>query len=290
MRTTHPRNVAWIGILTLAIATSQAFAFSSGPPDHMAGNPPAFTSCQQCHGTAVGDGMLALLDLPASYEEGVAYDLRVELQDPGQMRWGFELTVLDDVMNEQAGTLEITDAVNTQLSDNPSPDADFVKHTGTGTFAGTPDGPVTWDFRWVAPAGDADLTFYVAGNAANNNGNTSGDFIYLITAELSASTIGVELDPAPALATGLGASYPNPARFAASIPYHLGAAEHVTLRIMDVNGRVVRQLLDRPQAAGTYEASWDGRDATGQRAASGIYFIVLDAGEAQTLERLVITR
>lgn len=168
-------------------APAAALAFSSGPPDGFAGNPPAMIDCTACHyefQTNSGKGSLALTDLPASFVPGVAYDLTVVLSDPGQRRWGFELTVVGEDPEVEGGAMVVTDAVNTQLSDSGDPFPDYLKHTSAGTRAGTPDGPVTWTFRWVAPDLSA-VSFYLAGNAANNDGSPGGDYIYVRSYEVS---------------------------------------------------------------------------------------------------------
>jgi len=79
----------------------------------------------------------------------------------------------------QGGQLEVTDAVQTQISIDPETEADYLKHTFDGIHDGTPDGPVTWQFAWVAPSpGQASVTFYLAGNAADGDFSLSNDYIY----------------------------------------------------------------------------------------------------------------
>ncbi|HWN82981.1 MAG TPA: choice-of-anchor V domain-containing protein, partial [Candidatus Udaeobacter sp.] len=139
--------------LLLAAALASACAVSAspgGPPDGFAGNPPANITCRDCHGYAVGDGALALLGVPPAFTPGASYDLTVQLQDPGQRRWGFELTVID-APSHAAGTLQVVDAVRTQLSDHPGSEPDYLKQTLEGTQNGTLNGPVIWPFQWIAP-------------------------------------------------------------------------------------------------------------------------------------------
>jgi hypothetical protein len=179
----------WVlaGALALGTVSGNAFAFSSGPPDDFCGNPPDMNYCTLCHNSFPlnsGDGSLTLNGLPAAFEPGVSYDLSVVLGDPGQRRWGFELTVVNDLA-ERGGTLEVTDFTNTQLSSGAL--RDFVKHTFPGTYADTP-GPTTWDFRWTAPTDDAQVTFYLAGNASNNSASPSGDYIYAISVTVDRET------------------------------------------------------------------------------------------------------
>ncbi len=153
-------------------------AFSSGPPDGKTGAP-GEGLCSDCHSNSSdGDGSLSLSGVPTEYAFDQTYMLTVTIEDPDQQRWGFEITA-SDPSNNAAGEFTITDAVNTQLSDNASPSKDYVKHTSDGTMLGVEDGPVNWDFDWTAPSSDVgEITFYLAGNAANGNFANSGDFIY----------------------------------------------------------------------------------------------------------------
>lgn len=169
-------------ILILLALSSVLWAFSGGPMDNMAGEPPAFNNCTFCHVTHdlnSGDGYM-YIDGPTEYTPGERYTVTVTLYDPGQSRWGFELTALYG-NNQQAGTFVVTDEINTQLSDNPGSSPDFIKQTSAGTFAGTENGPVSWSFDWIAPSPAAGtITCYATGNAADNNGLQSGDYIYRV--------------------------------------------------------------------------------------------------------------
>jgi hypothetical protein len=106
-------------------------------------------------------------------------DLFVELEQTGQSRWGFELTVLD-AADQPAGTIVRTDQDRTQIG--TANGRQYLKHTFAGTDAGTGDASPGWAFQWTAPAQGAGIvTFYVAGVAANNNNNNSGDYTYTET-------------------------------------------------------------------------------------------------------------
>jgi flagellar hook capping protein FlgD len=84
---------------------------------------------------------------------------------------------------------------------------------------------------------------------------------------------------------------PNPANPRAKMIYVLprnGEAGYgVKLRIYDVNGRLVRKLVDGVQPAGPHLAVWDGTDDAGRGVASGHYFARIDAG--QYSERVGVT-
>jgi hypothetical protein len=163
--------VAAVTLLPLLV-----LGFSNGPNDGLTGAP-GEGLCTNCHSGNPVNGSVEITGAPVAYKLGETYTITVTVQDPGQTRWGFELTA-KDTANDGAGTFTITDATNTQLSDQPAPNADYVKHTSLGTYAGTA-GPATWQFDWTSPSSNVgDITFYAAGNAANNNGSSSGDNIY----------------------------------------------------------------------------------------------------------------
>jgi hypothetical protein len=66
-------------------------------------------------------------------------------------------------------------------------------------------------------------------------------------------------------------NYPNPFNSATAISYHIPVVQHVSLAIYDINGRLVRTLVNEKKDDGYYTAQWDGRDNRGHGAPSGVY-------------------
>jgi flagellar hook assembly protein FlgD len=62
----------------------------------------------------------------------------------------------------------------------------------------------------------------------------------------------------------------------------------VSLRVYDVDGRLVRKLTDRVAVAGEHTARWDGRDETGVPVASGIYYYRIDAAGFRASGKMVM--
>jgi hypothetical protein len=64
---------------------------------------------------------------------------------------------------------------------------------------------------------------------------------------------------------------PNPFNPITSIAYQIPDRGHVTLRIYDVHGKLVRELIDDTRAPGSHTVNWNGQDQAGRRAVSGVY-------------------
>ena len=95
--------------------------------------------------------------------------------------------------------------------------------------------------------------------------------------------------------TALLPNYPNPFNPETWIPYHLAEPAHVVLTFYSVDGKVVRRLDLGHQAAGYYQsrsraAYWDGRNAVGERVASGLYFYTLTTGDFAATRKMLIMK
>ena len=64
----------------------------------------------------------------------------------------------------------------------------------------------------------------------------------------------------------------------------------VRLVVYSVLGERVKTLLDMPQDSGYHAVRWDGRDAAGREAASGVYLCRLSAGECGDTKKLMVLR
>ncbi|MFH1221014.1 MAG: FlgD immunoglobulin-like domain containing protein, partial [Candidatus Eisenbacteria bacterium] len=71
---------------------------------------------------------------------------------------------------------------------------------------------------------------------------------------------------------------PNPFRDGTAIRFDLPQPGHVRISVFDVQGRLVRELIDEPRTAGSYVVAWDGKDGLGSKVSGGIYFVRLEAG------------
>jgi hypothetical protein len=96
--------------------------------------------------------------------------------------------------------------------------------------------------------------------------------------------------PATPLATYLAQNHPNPFNPSTRIAFGLSAPGHVSLRIYDAAGRLVRTLYDGYREAGVYAETWDGRGDAGRAATSGVYFYKLQAGAFTETKKMVLLK
>lgn len=104
-----------------------------------------------------------------------------------------------------------------------------------------------------------------------------------ITGSAAGSRAGAELSGS-LKALGQGASS------APVLEYSLASRARVSLRLFDVQGRMVRTLVDQDAAPGAFRAAWDGRTDSGTSAGRGIYFARLMADGRVVDTRKVLIR
>jgi hypothetical protein len=75
-----------------------------------------------------------------------------------------------------------------------------------------------------------------------------------------------------------------------SLPGEYGKSVHASIRVYDVGGRQVANLLEGSRSPGADRLSWDGTHMGGGPAPSGIYFIELTAGDSRVVKKLALTR
>lgn len=95
--------------------------------------------------------------------------------------------------------------------------------------------------------------------------------------------------PAPAVLQMLQ-NYPNPFNPSTVIEYETPETAVVTVRIYNLQGALVRELLHGTQAAGRHRVTWDGTDGAHARAASGVYFYTLKCGKLTLSKKLILVK
>ncbi|MDZ7264570.1 MAG: S8 family serine peptidase [candidate division KSB1 bacterium] len=85
-------------------------------------------------------------------------------------------------------------------------------------------------------------------------------------------------------------NYPNPFNPQTTIAFDLPQPGMVDLKIYNIKGEMVRTLLARNLAAGSYRLQWLGDDERGLPMASGIYFCRLSNGDLTETRKLILLK
>ena len=88
----------------------------------------------------------------------------------------------------------------------------------------------------------------------------------------------------------LGQNAPNPFNPTTTVCFSLAGEADVELLVHDVAGRHVQTLASGRFPAGQHAVVWDGLDADGREAASGIYFYGLRVGDSHERRKMVLLK
>jgi uncharacterized protein (TIGR03437 family) len=280
--------IALVGVpcLILWLNGKRAEAFREGPPTGYT-NAPGEQNCTACHfGTPnTGGGSLSIIGLPATYNAGQEITITVTISQSGRNRFGFELTAVNDG-GSGAGILTVTDSTRTQESNGDSGRM-YILHTEVGTNP-TGAGTNSWSFKWTAPPTSmGKVTFYAAGNAANNDFAPTGDLIYTtstsinpgaaanpVVTTVSAASFAPNGPVAPlSIAAGFGANLATSVADAPSQPLPTSLAG-TTVKVKDstgaeqfaglfhVQGNQINYLIPQGTANGTATITVTSSDST----------------------------
>lgn len=94
----------------------------------------------------------------------------------------------------------------------------------------------------------------------------------------------------PVFVNRLSQNFPNPFNPETWIPYQLASDTNVSLHIYDLQGRRIYSKALGYRKTGSHTAYWDGRNATGESVASGVYFYAIQAGTFHATRKMFIQR
>ena len=181
------------------------------------------------------------------------------------------------------------------------PDGDTLKYILSGTDAGLfRIGKKTGQLRTHRPLNfEAKNTYSVAVTVSDNRWHvTIGVTIMVVDVQENRNMPEVPGAPArsvPPAETALLANYPNPFNPETWIPYQLSKPAQVTVTLYNIQGVIVRELALGHKPAGVYRirsraVHWDGRNASGEKVATGVYFYTFTAGDYTATRKMLIRK
>jgi len=85
-------------------------------------------------------------------------------------------------------------------------------------------------------------------------------------------------------------NYPNPFNPSTTIEYQIPDPAEVSVRVYDLHGALVAELLHETQTAGVHSVTWDGTDSNRTPVASGVYLYAVECGGSALSKRLILVK
>ena len=141
----------------------------------------------------------------------------------------------------------------------------------------------TFEWKVTAEPGTKCL-IRVSDNETSASDNSDAVFTidYAAGVEKSTETIPTEF--------GLNQNYPNPFNPSTTINFNVPKTEYVTIYIYNINGGLVKTLVNQQLNAGHHTIIWNSRDEAGRAVSSGLYFYRMDAGNFSKTHRMLLLK
>jgi hypothetical protein len=161
--------------------------------------------------------------------------------------------------------------------------------TGVGDYVHPPAGTDVNDFFYDGPP---ILIDQVRFNMQTDRGReTIGNSWYPTLHFFGTSAVATSAaEETPGETTQLLPNFPNPFNPKTTLSFTVSMSGHAQLGIYDIQGRLLRVLIDQFVTAGTHHAEWDGHDAEGIRMSSGIYFSKLITKDSVQTSKMVLVK
>jgi hypothetical protein len=215
-----------------------------------------------------------------NYEPLTTYSISIKVAKPTVNLFGFAAEILSS-SNVNAGTIIVTDNVHTQIKTRTVTGVsrrNIVHKLNGGASADS----AVFTFNWTAPDTIAgDIIMYFAGNAANANGNVSGDYIYTNTQLISPATVNKTDE---LITTDPFSVYPNPAKENISLHYSLPKNEMVEVKLYSLSGSLCYSLLKTYKSSGKIDDLID----IPAECLPGLYLLSLESPSGRISRKLMI--
>ncbi len=203
-----------------------------------------------------------------------------------------------EVGQEMSIIWNLTDEYPQGVQCNVYLDGPTFYQIAVGLFVGT-NGAITWEIPSFIEPGNSYRVRVVATDTNGQQGMDSSNGTFTIAESGGGHgggpppceyPCGALPRKPPVYLTDLLPANPNPFNQSTRIRFSLENSDEVALRVYDVNGRVVRTVVNGFRERGAHDMMWDGRDDAGRELASGVYFVGLQTTRHRLNQKVVVIR
>ena len=85
-------------------------------------------------------------------------------------------------------------------------------------------------------------------------------------------------------------NYPNPFNPSTTIDFSVPNLSDINISVYDINGRLVKTLMNNTLTSGTYSVVWNGDDMNGNAVSAGIYMYSLTSDEISITNKMILVK
>jgi hypothetical protein len=162
-------------------------------------------------------------------------------------------------------------------SENPDADLTTWSRVSGALIPGQGNSSSAHEYAFSDPNVGWDKTYYYQIHEISTVfGDTSKSFYGPLAVTTKAAPKGFRLSQ----------NYPNPFNPGTQFDYEIQEPARVKITVFDLLGKEIVTLVNEPRPAGIYSVQWNGSDAAGRQAASGIYFYRIQAGDRTDIRKM----
>lgn len=88
----------------------------------------------------------------------------------------------------------------------------------------------------------------------------------------------------------LSQNYPNPFNPLTNIEYSIAEVSNVSIKIYDISGKLVKELMNEVKNAGFHTIRWDSKNNLGKKVSSGLYLYKLQTDNFEQVRKMILMR
>ena len=151
-----------------------------------------------------------------------------------------------------------------------------------------------FDVTLPIPVNTKDVRFTLTGtrNAGQDNDSYFDDLFFRVLRDESCIEMVTISEGQPNIAQEitLYQNYPNPFNPVTTLSYNLPQDSYVILSIYDMNGSLVKSLVNENRTAGMQHIQWNATNNSGRTVSAGVYLYSIEAEEFRQMKKMILLK